>query len=125
MSPNIDPVPPVDPDDPQKERHKLTLRNGGNGSMTVTTADGMEVADGEMVEEGTRLTVKLTADRMYLPSQLKVNGVLIGQEPDGTYCVTVTGRQNFLVSLCLMPRVCIICVWPPAVRRAAAAARYG
>ncbi len=92
----IDPVPPVDPDDPQKERHKLTLRNGGNGSMTVTTADGMEVADGEMVEEGTRLTVKLTADRMYLPSQLKVNGVPVGQEPDGTYCVTVTGPTELL-----------------------------
>lgn len=92
----IDPVPPVDPDDPQKERHKLTLRNGGNGSMTVTTADGMEVADGEMVEEGTRLTVTLTADRMYLPSQLKVNGVPVGQEPDGTYCVTVTGPTELL-----------------------------
>ncbi|WP_354003327.1 InlB B-repeat-containing protein [Paramuribaculum intestinale] len=92
----IDPVPPVDPDDPQKERHKLTLRNGGNGSMTVTTADGMEVAGGEMVEEGTRLTVTLTADRMYLPSQLKVNGVPVGQEPDGTYCVTVTGPTELL-----------------------------
>ncbi|MDE6524525.1 MAG: hypothetical protein K2L66_03090, partial [Paramuribaculum sp.] len=88
--------PPVDPDDPQKERHKLTLRNGGNGSMTVTTADGMEVADGEMVEEGTPLTVTLTADRMYLPSQLKVNGVPVGQEPDGTYCVTVTGPTELL-----------------------------
>lgn len=92
----VGPEPPVDPDDPQKECYRLTLRNGGNGQMTVTMADGSEATDGQMVEEGTHLTVTLKADKMYLSSQLKVNGVPVGKEADGTYRVTVTGPTELL-----------------------------
>lgn len=93
---DVAPEKPVDPDDPQKERYKLTLRNGGNGKMMVTMADGSVATDGQMVEEGTQLTVTLKADKMYLPSQLKVNGVPVGKEADGTYRVTVTGPTELL-----------------------------
>ena len=79
------------PDEPTKEKYAVKLTNGGNGSMNVTLPDGSVVADGQMVEEGTVLTVVLTADEMYLPSQLLVNGTPVGKESDGTYRVTVVG----------------------------------
>lgn len=79
------------PDEPKKEKYAVKLTNGGNGSMNVTLPDGSVVADGQMVEEGTVLTVVLTADEMYLPSQLLVNGTPVGKESDGTYRVTVVG----------------------------------
>lgn len=79
------------PDEPKKEKYAVKLTNGGNGSMKVSLPDGSEVADGQMVEEGTVLTVVLTADEMYLPSQLLVNGTPVGKESDGTYRVTVVG----------------------------------
>lgn len=79
------------PDEPKKEKYAVKLTNGGNGSMKVSLPDGSEVADGQMVEEGTVLTVVLTADEMYLPSQLLVNDTPVGKESDGTYRVTVVG----------------------------------
>ena len=79
------------PDEPKKEKYAVKLSNGGHGSMKVTLPDGSVVADGQMIEEGTVLTVVLTADEMYLPSQLLVNDTPVGKESDGTYRVTVVG----------------------------------
>lgn len=86
------------PDEPKKEKYAVKLTNGGHGSMKVTLPDGSVVADGQMVEEGTVLTVVLTADKMYLPSQLLVNGTPVGKESDGTYCVTVVGATVIVSS---------------------------